>query len=525
MIAAIFVVPLVYFINAFLIGRLIKRIKIDINPFLATIVGFVAFFDIIYIVTIWMYAGQSVIWTYFVVIGIIQTILLALYIANWRYIFITWSINWKKIITFVITFGLTVLIGWLCFRDFNSEFGKTWIWTINHSQVDIWRPMWFGTTATDVVSNFSTCNVMNLFWLDAFSVILKSEAIQFCNWSWTIIAAGFVACLSTWMFGKNCSFSRLVLNVFIVLLFVTLTLAFIESYAVGDAWILLLLFAYVLVMIKQEESRQIKLFCLTTLLMGFLAFSCTSFFTVICVWLFSIYYGIRYKQNSLNYALFLSWPLALTIFSMLSIYTFWLLSLVDAIYLVFAIILLIVWKQLGTPAWETKLALNVSKNSNKIVYAFLAIIIALFLVANFFIFQEIYHWQATNIDYHNFLTFTYTYLWTIDLTSSISVGVFNAVMYALFLAFVITYLVIRRLKNNMFYPLCRNDSAIKLGVISIALFINPLVIHVLKISTTAFPLNTLDLNMLFVVPIFVFSLKAIHNYKKISIRNWKYNWY
>lgn len=524
MIAAILVVPIIYFINAFLIGRLIKKWKINVNPFLATIVGFIALFDVIYIISIWMYAARAIIWSYFVVIGIIQAFLVAMYIANWRYIFITWSVNYKKVITFVIAFGLVILIGWLNFRGFNSEFGKNFL-TINHFQSDIWKPMWFGTDEKDIVSNFSAFNIMNIFWADAFKIANEADSITFCNWSWTIIAAGIIACLATWMVSKETAISRLIISLIVILAYVVLTLAFIESYAIGDAWVILLLFIYILVMVRGENSHPLKMFILTTLLMGFLAVSCTSYFTVICVWIFSIYYVIRNKLNSLNYLLFLSWPLALTIFSFLSIYSYWLLSLIDALYLTVALICILVFRKLGAPAWDTRIAKSVYRHSGKIIYASLALLIAVILVANFFIFQEMYKWNPKNINYKNFLTFTYTYLWSFNITSVVNVAVFNAVMYLLFLALTITYLVIRNMKKSKWRILFKTDSAIKFGLVSCVLFINPLVIHVLKISTVVFPLNTLDLNILFVTPIFVFILKANYNYKYLPLSNWKYNWY
>lgn len=525
MIAAIFVVPLVYFINAFLIGRLIKRWKIDVNPFLATIVGFVAFFDVIYIISIWMYAGRAIIWSYFVVIGILQALLIVLYIANWRCLFITWSVNYKKLITFIVVFGLVVLIGWLNFRTYNSDFGKNWIWTIDHSVINIWKPMWFGTTSSDVVSNFSAFNVMNLFWINAFQITIRDNALTFCNWSWTIIAAGFVACLSTWMINKNTQIVRVVFSNFIVLVFIVLILAFIETFTIGDAWVLLLLFAYILMLVKKENTYALKIFVLTALLLGFLAVSCTSFFTVLATWIFTMYFAIRTRQNSLNYALFLSWPLFMTMFSLLSIYTYWLLSLINAIYLAVILITILVIYKLGTPTWDTKIALGVYRHSGKIIYAGLIILIALILVANFFIFQEIYKWKSSNINYKNFLTFTYSYLWTIKLDSATEIALFNAFMYALFVALSITYLVLRNLKKNKLSSVLRQDYAIKFGIISCILFINPLVIHVLKISSSEFPLNTLDMNMLFVVPIFVVALKTNFNLKLLPINNWRYNWY
>lgn len=527
MIAAIIVVPLIFFFNAFFIGRIMKKVRINVNPFLATLIGLIAYFDVFYFISVWMYAGRAIIWSYFVVFGAIQLILLAIYIANWRYAFITWSVNYKKVLTFLIAFGMTIVIGYLCYRNFNSEFGRNWYKTIEALQYDIWKPIRLQLDSANVVSNFSIVNVFNTFWINAFSIKNSQDALTYCNWSWTIIAAGFVGCLCAWLYGKNTSIPRMLISIGIVLVFVVLTLAFIESYAVGDAWILLLLFAFVLILAREGKALTLWLFMLTTLLIGFVAMSCTSYFTVLCVWIFSTYYAIRNKKNSFNFILFMSWPLLLAIASMLSIYhyTYWLLSVINLLYLIFALILIMVYQKFGTPGWDTKIALGIYHNSGRIVYAGLVILIALILVANFFIFQEIYKWKAENINYRNFLTFTYTYIWSFNITSAVNVAIFNTLMYALFLALTLTYLIVRATKKSQLAIMFKTDSVIKFGIVSCILFINPLVIHMLKISTQNFPLNTLDLNMLFVIPIFIVALKATFNYKKDQIGNWKYNWY
>ncbi|MCQ3908957.1 MAG: hypothetical protein MJ200_05575 [Mycoplasmoidaceae bacterium] len=81
----------------------------------------------------------------------------------------------------------------------------------------------------------------------------------------------------------------------------------------------------------------------------------------------------------------------------------------------------------------------------------------------------------------------------------------------MFVSITVVYIVIRNMKNHRFNPLFRTDYSIKFGIISCILFINPLVVHALKIAASRFPLNTLDINMLFVVPIFTLTLKVIFN--------------
>lgn len=525
MIAAILIVPLVYLINGFLIGRIIKKINININSFLATIIGLVFYFNIFYITGIWLYVTRVQILIYFIVFGIIQLFLVAFYIGNWRYIFLTWNINFKNLFNFVIVLGLTILICWLFMRDMKSEFGINWYSTIEVMPHDIYQPLILAGGEFNPIKNYSAFNVCNAFWVNAFSIKSINNSLTFCNWSWTIIASIFVAFLSTWLVTKQDSIPRVILSSFVVVNFVVLTLLFIESYAIGDAWMLLLLFVYILVMGKSDNPRSLKLFMLTTLLMGFLAASCTSFYLVICVWLFSMYYGIRFKQNSLNYVVILSWPLLLTIFSFISFFSHYLLFAVSSIYLLVVAILLIYYKRFGSPSWETKVALGIYHNSGKIVYVGLIVLIVLILVANFFIFQEVYKWNIKNINWKNFLTFTYSYIWTISINSETEIIIFNAVMYFVFVAITIGYLICRKWKKLGLKQVLKGDMVIKFGIIGCTLFINPLFIHILKMSTQSFPLNTLDLNMLFVVPIYVWFLKCF-NYLRVSkITEWNYDWY
>ncbi len=96
-------------------------------------------------------------------------------------------------------------------------------------------------------------------------------------------------------------------------------------------------------------------------------------------------------------------------------------------------------------------------------------------------------------------------------------------MYLIFVAITITYLVLRKTKNDKIKSFLKNDYGIKFEIVSCILFINPLLIHILKTSTFSYPLNTMDLNMLFVVPIFMTLLKTNANYKFESLENWEYN--
>lgn len=524
MIAAIFVVPLVYLINAFFMGRVIKRFKISSNNCFNTIIGFFALLVITYIVSSWLYVGRVSILIYAIVLGVIQGFLIAAYIANWRYIFLNINLQWKKILFFVLGAGLTILISYLCFRDFNSEFGKNWLPTIQNITLDLRSSIWFGTTEQDVISNFCANNILNVFWIQIFRIKNDVEINMFCNWSWTICAGIIVGCLVQWISNNFNSIPRLIFALLITLFNVILTLAFIESYAVPEAWLMLELMIFILVLLQDKSYGRFKLAFLTILMLSMLATAESSFFLVIALWLYTIYWAIRNKENSINYILCLGWPLFLAIFSLLSIYTYWLLGLMQAVYLVFMIIIVSVFYKMGTPAWETKLARGISTHSGKIVYAFLGVIIALILVANFFIFHEVYHWDPANIDYKYFLTFIYQYIWTFNIDTGLSIAIINSVLYTFFAGIIIAFIILRKVKKLKLHTLTKTDSAIKLSFITALLFCNPLVIHILKKSNNL-TLNTTNLNMFLAIPIIVFLLEVNGNAKVNPLEKWAYNWY
>lgn len=522
-IAAIFLVPLVYLVNAFLIGRIIKRLKISSNSCFDTIIGFFLLFVIVYIISIWLYSSKVSVLIYAIVFGVIQGFLIVGYITNWRYLFLNLHFDWKKVLFFLLGTGLTILIAFACFREYNSGFGQYWIPTIQNINPDMKNVIWFGTKETDIISNFSANNLLNVFWINCFQ-IMPEDAVKFCNWSWTICAGAIVGCLVQWVTDDFQSIPRLIFSLAIILFGVVLTLAFIESYAVPDAWLMIILTAYLLVNLQTKFGSRFKLAFLTILMLSMLSVSSGAYFLVISLWLYTIYWAIRNKENSINYLICLSWPLMLSIFGLLSTFSFWLLPLMDALYLVLMIIVLSIFYKIGTPAWVTKLAMGISRHSGKIVYPALGVIIALVLVANFFIFHEIYHWDPSQIDYRNFLTFIYSYIWSFQITSGAAIAVTNAILYTFFVALIVAFIVIRTTKKSKIYPLTKNDSAIKLLVITAMLFCNPLVIHILKMSSQM-NLNTINLNMFLAIPLFVFLLEINGNAKINPLQKWSYNWY
>lgn len=530
MIAAIFIVPILYFFNAFMIGRYLKRFKISLNPFFSTIFGFFSIFAIFYFIDVFLYVANANILTYIIFYSLIQIGLLVIYAINWKKIFITFSVDVKKIVTFVATAGMTILISWLCLRNLNSEFAVSWVKTINNlPQTSLNNCINFRTTENDVISNFSSQNIFNIFWINCFNINGFENCLNFCQWSWIICGSLIMGCIATWLMPEKSHIARVIISPIICLCFITVILAFIESFAICDTWIFLQIFVYILVLIKRETFSNLKLLFLTVLLLSILATNCTSIYVVICLWLFSIYWAIRNKENSLNYLVFLSWPLVLAIFTIVTPWVFWILAFGNGLcFLLIAIILAIFIKK-GSPVWASKFARSIAKNSGKIVYSFIGIITAIILVTNFFIFHEIYQWNGSKINYQNFLTFTYKYIWSFELNNSVQVAIINGILYFFFAALIVTFIVARNMKKSKLYSIAKNDSALKLAITSAAFFINPLVIHVLKFSTSSFqvslPINTLNLNILFVAPLFVTLLRLNYNYKIRTLQTWAYDWY
>jgi len=515
-----FITPLIFLVNAFFISRLIKRIKISSDGILNFILGFFIFIVILYCFDILCYSLHAPVWGYGIAYIVVFGLLLGAYIFNWKYLIFKPKINWHKIVVFLVIAGLTIGIWFASYREIGSMFGQYWITTIK----DI-TPDWGNIIEFDenIIVNLSVMNITNIFMANLFNVAKASSILYFSNICWTILAATILGCVGAWIVDETKSIKRISLIVLTLMILVVINLAFIETFAIPDAWLMIELTIYILVLLSKKNYGKLKLYSLCILLMAIIGTTSNAYFLAFALFIYTVYWAVRNHENSIAYIIFLGWAVINGIGGFISYNARYFLFIINAVYFIILVIRTIVHLRVETPFWEIKVARGISKHSAKIVYSFLGIFIAIILIANLWIFYEKYNFDFRKIDYRYFLTFIYRIIWNIRIDNDISIAIINSLLYAALVAIIVCFVVFRQKKNTKGYWITK-DVPIKLVVVSAALFCNPLSIHVFNVATRDYSMNTSNLNMLLLVPLAIFAIQAIFNYKKYSMDKWNYYW-
>jgi len=516
-----FIVPIIYFANAYFISRLLKRIKPGSDGFLNFIVGFFGVFLVLYLVNVLLYSVNAQVWGYALAYGIFQIMLIGAYIFNWRYLIYKPRFRLRKLIMFLVITILVIGISLVAFRELGSMFGLYWKPTIQNITPSMGNVISFDSK--NILVNFSVLNISNVFWANIFKVSQTAQILKFAVVSWTIMAGVICGSIGAWIVDETKSVGRMFLLGIVIILTIVVTLAFIETFAIPDAWLMIELLVYILIMVSCKNGGKDKLIYLTILLMAIIATTSNAYFFAIALFIFTVYWAVRNNANSISYILFLGWAFINAIAGFISIGARYFLISLQMIYTIFVIILIIIANRIGTPVWQVKVARGISKQSTKIVYIALAIFIAAILIANLFIFYEKYNFNFKKIDYRNFLTFIYRIIWNIRIDNDMSIAIINAILYTLFVSLIIAFLVLRKSKNSKGYWFTK-DVPVKLGVVAAILFCNPLTVHIFNVATGDYSLNTTNMNMLLFVPFMVYIMQIIFNYKKYPVNKWKYFW-
>lgn len=113
-------VPLILFINSFLLGKVYKRFNHQLNSYLTTLLGFFSFFGTLSLIFAVLILFNITLQILFYIFLIFQIILFIIYIFNWRWSFITYNINFKKM-GFLIFLIIICFLAYVLSRNFNSD--------------------------------------------------------------------------------------------------------------------------------------------------------------------------------------------------------------------------------------------------------------------------------------------------------------------------------------------------------------------------------------------------------------------
>jgi hypothetical protein len=111
-ILSIVLIPIVILLNSLFIGKIVRRFSVDINAYIATSIGFLIYLATLFLFFSLLYIFIANVLTYLIFFLVIQSILVILYILNYRYLIISYKIQIKQMILFGIL--LLFIVGALC---------------------------------------------------------------------------------------------------------------------------------------------------------------------------------------------------------------------------------------------------------------------------------------------------------------------------------------------------------------------------------------------------------------------------
>lgn len=141
-------IPVIIFFNGFALGKVYKRFNVHLNSYFSLSIGiatFFGFFGLMFVFLILFNISFELI-LYFSLIA--QGVLVLLYLFNWRWLFISYVIDWKQLLIFsgvIIVFALGYIltrefkldnINWLIEKNVDSYLKYT---TVKPSEITIFR--------------------------------------------------------------------------------------------------------------------------------------------------------------------------------------------------------------------------------------------------------------------------------------------------------------------------------------------------------------------------------------------------
>ena len=130
---AIFLTIFLILVNGFFLGKIFKRFKPTLNLFYTLLFGTVTYLGSFAAITIPLFLfviSAKFIFIYFL---IFQIVLILIYILNWRWFFITYKIDYKKVIFFIIV-AICIFLGWLFTRSLATN--KDWLFTLDNNTIN-----------------------------------------------------------------------------------------------------------------------------------------------------------------------------------------------------------------------------------------------------------------------------------------------------------------------------------------------------------------------------------------------------
>lgn len=175
--------------NAFMVGRIIKKINFSFNSYICFFLAIMVIFVALYIIWLPFYLASAPLLGYLIMLLIFQTIMLLIYAYNWRYIVISLKISYTPMFYLLVILILTILISYLNFRNYDTYMAND-IFNIINKEQKITSKIIIDSTNSTILNYYSATIVIdkiNVCLFNLYNVNNTSTIQEYLNWNWTLV--------------------------------------------------------------------------------------------------------------------------------------------------------------------------------------------------------------------------------------------------------------------------------------------------------------------------------------------------
>lgn len=305
-IGIMFLLSIIFLLNSYFCGKIIKRFSREINNFLSIAFGFFIYLSGFQLFLLPIMIIHITTYIYLYTFIVYQSILLILYILNWKYSLSPLFISWKQLLCTII--GILIIMGIIYgFMDYKNNFINT-NYAINfNSENYIINGLIFS------ISNyFNAINIQVIFqhW---FNIIFA-----------TIIAIGI---FGMYFYDKELPWYRII-SYFVILIIISVcSLAIYTSPSNGNTWVLfsIILLIYNHIININNKNYKLGITNINFITIGLFVLCPNSLYVIIMTNIYLLFMAFHYKfKNVFDYNIrgFFGCLLSILIFIKLNTNTF-----------------------------------------------------------------------------------------------------------------------------------------------------------------------------------------------------------
>ena len=306
-IGMIFLLPFIFLINSYFCGKIIKRFSREINDFLSITFGFFIYISGFQLLLLPIMIIHLNTYIYLYTFIIYQSILLILYILNWKYSLSPLFISWKQLLCTMI--GILIIMGIIYgFMDYK-----------NNDDVNVQDILNFNNE--NYIINGLISSLSNFFKVDNIQII-------FDHW-FNIVFAAIIAfgIFGMYFYDNELPWYRIISYYVILIIISVCSLVIYTSPSNGNSWILfsVILLIYNHIININNKNYKLGITNINFITLGLFVICPNSLYVIIMTNIYLLFMAFHYKfKNVFDYNIrgFFGCLLSICIFLKLNTDTF-----------------------------------------------------------------------------------------------------------------------------------------------------------------------------------------------------------